>query len=103
MGMTKEELIQEIMVSLPHPDLLRLVTYAGVELKDKVITLKSKPDFRYTEDFKNQWIKYNKPYQEEHNPKELMRKNVVFTSDVLSRRGKEALHKLEELMKPTER
>ncbi|MGF2716647.1 hypothetical protein ACQUY5_31290 [Bacillus cereus] len=99
MGMTKEELIEEIKFSLPNPNLLRVVTFAGVEVNDRVVVIKSKPDFRYTEDFKNQWIKYNKPYQEEHNPKELIKKNVVFTSEVLSRRGKEALRKLEELMK----
>lgn len=98
MSMTKEELIEEIKASLPNPDLLRVVTFAGIELNDRVIVLKSKSDFRYT-DLKNQWIKYNKSYQEEHNPKELLKKNVVFTSDVLSRRGKEALRKLEELMK----
>ncbi|MEC2463868.1 hypothetical protein P9X10_02975 [Bacillus cereus] len=99
MEMTKEELIEEIKVSFPNPNLLRVVTFAGIELSDRVVALKSKPNFRYTDDFKNQWIKYSKNYQEEHNENELLKKNVVFTSEVLSRRGKEALRKLEELLK----
>ncbi|PHE64158.1 hypothetical protein COF68_04740 [Bacillus toyonensis] len=97
--MTKEELIEEIKISLPSPELLHVVTFAGIELSDRVVVLKSKPDFRYTDDFKNQWVKYSKPYHGEHSTKELLKKNVVFTSEVLNKRGNDALCKLEELLK----
>lgn len=96
--MTKEELINEIRFSLPNADLLRVVNFAGVLINGRVFAIKVRPSFDHTA-YMGQLIEYNKPYHAEHNIKELEKKNVIFGIDVLNRRGKDAILKLEEIMK----
>ena len=93
----EEELVEELRCSLPSKQMLDIVSFGAVEINGMLITLKSRYGYGYLF-HPNSITRYYKPYFDTHNYEELQGKNVIFSTEVFSRRGLLALIELGELM-----